>query len=68
MKQIHEKAREQILRKNELATTLVNKGRKQATFEPGEHAWVHFRKERFPNHRKSKLDLEAIALPNLGKD
>jgi hypothetical protein len=24
-------------------------------FEPGDQVWVHFRKERFPTHRKSKL-------------
>jgi hypothetical protein len=25
-------------------------------FAPGDWAWVHYRKERFPNQRKNKLD------------
>ena len=34
----------------------ANKGRKQVIFEPGDWVWVHMRKERFPQQRKSKLD------------
>jgi len=33
----------------------ANKGRKQIKFEPGNWVWVHFRKERLPSKRKSKL-------------
>ena len=33
----------------------ANKGRKQIIFEPGDWAWLHMRKERFPAQRKSKL-------------
>ena len=33
----------------------ANKGRRKVVFEPGDWVWVHFRKERFPSQRKSKL-------------
>jgi len=36
----------------------INKGitrRKPVVFQPGDWVWVHMRKERFPNQRKSKL-------------
>jgi len=33
----------------------ANHGRKPIKFEPGDWVWVHFRKERFPSKRKSKL-------------
>ncbi|PKI52813.1 hypothetical protein CRG98_026813 [Punica granatum] len=56
VKKIHEKVRNHILHKNEQATTRANKGRKHVTFEPGDCVWVHFRKERFPSQRKSKLN------------
>jgi hypothetical protein len=32
-----------------------DKGRRQLMFEPGDLVWLHLRKERFPNLRKSKL-------------
>jgi hypothetical protein len=31
-----------------------DKGRKQLDFDPGELVWLHLRKERFPDLRKSK--------------
>ena len=33
----------------------VNKRRKEVIFEPGDWVWLHLRKERFPEKRKSKL-------------
>src|SRR6185437_2612671 len=36
-----------------------NKGRKKMLFEPGDLVWVHLRKDRFPEQRKSKLQLRA---------
>jgi hypothetical protein len=33
----------------------ANKGHKLVVFQPGDRVWVHMRKERFPNQRKSKL-------------
>jgi hypothetical protein len=35
--------------------TKANKGCKLVVFQPGDWVWVHMRKERFPNQRKSKL-------------
>jgi hypothetical protein len=32
-----------------------DKGRKQLDFAPGDLVWLHLRKERFPDLRKSKL-------------
>ncbi|XP_022873286.1 uncharacterized protein LOC111392229 [Olea europaea var. sylvestris] len=55
VKTLHEKVREQIERKNNQRTTQANKGRKYVTFESGDWVWVYFRKERFPEQRKSKL-------------
>ena len=30
-------------------------GKKHVTFKPGDLVWLHFRKDRFPDLRKSKL-------------
>ena len=35
--------------------TKPNRGRKLVRFEPGDWVWVHMRKERFPEQRRSKL-------------
>ena len=32
-----------------------DKGRKYVVFAPGDLVWLHLRKDRFPNLRKSKL-------------
>jgi hypothetical protein len=37
----------------------ANKGRRKILFEPGDMVWVHLRKERFPEQRKSKLQPRA---------
>ena len=55
VKHIHEKAREHIQRKKEQYASHANKGRKRVVFQPGDWVWVHMRKERFPEQRKSKL-------------
>jgi hypothetical protein len=39
-----------------------DKGRKQLDFEPGDLDWLHLRKERFPDLRKSKLMPRADGL------
>jgi hypothetical protein len=36
-----------------------DRGRKQLDFKPGDLVWLHLRKERFPDLRKSKLMLRA---------
>jgi hypothetical protein len=33
----------------------ADKGKKHVTFEPGDLVWLHLRKDRFPELRKSKL-------------
>ena len=45
----------QIERENRLYASKANKGRRLVVFQPGDWVWVHMRKERFPNQRKSKL-------------
>ncbi|KAL3534820.1 hypothetical protein ACH5RR_003281 [Cinchona calisaya] len=56
VKKLHEKARKHIEKANAKIAEVRNKGRKKVVFEPGDWVWVHWRKERFPNKRKSKLD------------
>ena len=55
MKQLHEKTRLLIEEKNKIYASKANKGRRRVQFEPGDWVWVHLRKERFPQQRKSKL-------------
>jgi hypothetical protein len=40
---------------NEKYRIAANKGRKEMKLEPGDLVWVHLRKDRFPDFRKSKL-------------
>jgi len=40
---------------NEKYKIAASKGRKELKLEPGELVWVHLRKDRFPDLRKSKL-------------
>ena len=56
VKSIHEKVRLQIEKKNDQYASQANKGRRRVTFEPGDWVWVHIRKERFPAHRRLKLN------------
>ncbi|XP_058002312.1 uncharacterized protein LOC110669705 [Hevea brasiliensis] len=55
VKKLHEQARVHIEKKNAQYVSHANKGHKILVFEPGDLVWVYFRKERFPNQRKSKL-------------
>ena len=55
VKQLHERARLNIERRTEQYAQQANKGRKRVIFEPGDWVWLHMRKERFPEQRKSKL-------------
>ncbi|CAL1382385.1 unnamed protein product [Linum trigynum] len=54
-KSLHEKARFNIERRTEQIMKNVNKHRKPRHFEVGDWVWVHLKKERFPQQRKSKL-------------
>jgi translation initiation factor IF-1 len=52
---LHEITKLQIEKMNEKYRIAANKGRKEMKLEPGDLVWVHLRKDRFPNLRKSKL-------------
>ncbi len=53
---LHEEVRDRIEKQNEQVAKAVNKHRKEVILQPGDFVWVHFRKERFTQHRKNKLD------------
>jgi hypothetical protein len=55
VRKIHEKTKEAIEKKGKYVADRVNKKRKEVLFRPGDMVWVHFRKDRFPTLRKSKL-------------
>jgi hypothetical protein len=55
VKIIHEKARLNIERRTKQYVHQGNKRRKKVVFEPGDWVWLHFRKDRFPEKRRSKL-------------
>jgi hypothetical protein len=40
---------------NERYQIVASKGRREVKLEPGDLVWVHLRKDRFPDLRKSKL-------------
>ncbi|KAK1694205.1 hypothetical protein QYE76_010902 [Lolium multiflorum] len=55
VKKIHVKTKELIEKKGKSNAARMNKKRKEMLFKPGDMVWVHFRKDRFPKLRKSKL-------------
>ena len=55
IKKIHEKTKEAIELKAVRKAASMNKHRKKVLFEPGDLVWIHLRKERVPDQRKSKL-------------
>ncbi|KAK1618653.1 hypothetical protein QYE76_024170 [Lolium multiflorum] len=55
VKKIHVKTTELIEKKGKSNAARMNKKRKEMLFKPGDLVWVHFRKDRFPKLRKSKL-------------
>jgi hypothetical protein len=55
VQKIHEKTKKAIEKKGKYNADRVNKKRKEVLFQPGDMVWVHFRKDRFPKRRKSKL-------------
>jgi len=55
VKTLHESVRQQIEKRNRVCATKANNGRKHVVFQPSNWVWVHMSKERFPAHRKSKL-------------
>ncbi|KAK1683541.1 hypothetical protein QYE76_044389 [Lolium multiflorum] len=55
VKKIHVKTKELIEKKGKSNAARMNKKRKEMLFKHGDLVWVHFRKDRFPKLRKSKL-------------
>jgi len=55
VKDLHAKIWQQIEKKNEQYANKASRGRKLVRFEPGDWVWVHMRKERFLEQRRSKL-------------
>jgi len=52
---LHETTKENIESMNAKYKLAGSKGKKHVTFEPGDLVWLHLRKDRFPDLRKSKL-------------
>ena len=52
---LHQKVRDNIKVKTEIYTRKANKKKKEVVFKEGDLVWVHLRKERFQEERKSKL-------------
>jgi hypothetical protein len=55
MLKLHETTKQNIERMNAKYKLVGDKGRKELKFEPKDLVWLHLRKERFPELRKSKL-------------
>ena len=55
VKKIHEKTKEAIEKKGKNNIERANKKCKEVLFQLGDMVWVHFRKDRFPHLRRSKL-------------
>jgi translation initiation factor IF-1 len=52
---MHETTKLNIEKMNEKYRITASKGRKEVKLKPGDLVWLHLRKERFPELRKSKL-------------
>ena len=52
---LHETTKENIEYMNAKYKLAGSNGKKHVTFEPGDLVWLHLRKDRFPDLRKSKL-------------
>jgi hypothetical protein len=59
IKTLHEKAQVNIEKMTKKYEKCANKGRRKILFELGDMVWVHLRKERFLEQRKSKLQPRA---------
>jgi hypothetical protein len=62
MLKMHKTTKENIERNNAKYKSSGDKGRKLLNFDPGDLGWLHLRKERFLNLRKSKLMPRADGL------
>jgi hypothetical protein len=57
---MHERTKLNIEKMNEKYRIAASKGRKEVKLEPGDLVWLHLRKERFSELRKSKFMSRAI--------
>jgi hypothetical protein len=55
MKKLHEETRTTLEKHNKDHATKMNKHKRAMIFEEGDLVWLHLRKDRFPDARKSKL-------------
>jgi hypothetical protein len=55
MLKMHETTKENIETMNAKYNLVGSRGKKHVTFEPGDLVWLHLRKDRFPDLRKSKF-------------
>jgi hypothetical protein len=55
VKDLHVKLQQQIEKKNKQHAFKANRGHKLVRFEPGYWVWMHMRKERFLEQRRSKF-------------
>ena len=55
VKKMHEKIKNKIQQQIEKYMKHNNKRKREVIFEEGDWVWLHLRKDRFPNQRKSKL-------------
>ncbi|KAJ0505917.1 putative nucleotidyltransferase, Ribonuclease H [Helianthus annuus] len=62
IQQLHESVRVRIEAMNNKVKQWVDRRRRFVKFEPGDLVWVHFRKERFPQKRRSKLSPRSDGL------
>ncbi|WVZ89455.1 hypothetical protein U9M48_035861 [Paspalum notatum var. saurae] len=53
--QMHETTKHNIEKKNEKYIITGSKGKQEIKLQPGDLVWLHLRKDRFPELRKSKL-------------
>ena len=57
---MHELTKENIERMNAKYKLAGNKGRKHVVFAPGDLFWLHLRKDRFPDLRKSNINVLQV--------
>ena len=55
MKKLHEDTRATLEKHKEDHATKMNKNKRPMIFEEGDLVWLHLRKDRFPEARKTKL-------------
>nr|GEX04787.1 hypothetical protein [Tanacetum cinerariifolium] len=62
IKALHQLVQYKISKSNELIKYPRDKGRKHILFQPRDLVWVHFRNDRFPAKRRSKLSSRSEGL------